>query len=136
MRATIVLLPVILLAGCTPPDATSPAAATAPAAAPAPAPAPAASAVIGTPAPGSKFSRIQIGMGKTQIQDIIGPPTDSHAHDTGKEFIPFYFGGDTTEIDAHYKGEGILTYASRRMGDTAYVLLRMKVDPTEQGYVQ
>ena len=116
------------LAACSDPSNTAPA----PAAATVNAP----TAVVGTPAPGSKFSRVKIGMGKTEVQDLIGPPNDQNSHITGKVFIPLYFGSGTTEIDAHYKGEGILTYASRGVGSTSYELIGMTVDRNESGYVR
>jgi hypothetical protein len=92
--------------------------------------------IVGTPAPGSKFSMIHLGMDKTEVQSIIGPPTDQSSHNTAKVYIPFYSGSDTTEIDAHYKGEGVLTYASRQVGDTSYVLTGITVNPQESGYIQ
>ena len=95
----------------------------------------ASSGLVGTPAPGSKFSRISLDMSKTQVQDIIGAPTDQNAHSTAKTLIPYYQGPGTTQINAHYKGEGVLTYDSRAPGSTAYQLTGIKVDPQEQGYV-
>lgn len=96
----------------------------------------ASSGLVGTPAAGSKFSRISLGMSKIQVQDIIGAPTDQNAHSTAKLLIPYYQGPGTTQINAHYKGEGVLTYDSRAVGSTAYQLTGIKVDPQEQGYVR
>ena len=92
--------------------------------------------LVGTPALGSKFARLRLGMSKAEVQDTIGEPTDQNAHETGKAFIPYYFGAGTTQINAHYKGEGVLTYDSRAVGSTAYTLVGIKVDPAERGYVQ
>lgn len=94
------------------------------------------SGLVGTPAPGSKFARISLGMSKTEVQDIIGAPTDQNAHATAKVMIPYYQGPGTTQINAHYKGEGVLTYDSRAVGSTAYQLTGIKVDAQERGYVQ
>lgn len=56
--------------------------------------------IIGTPAPNSKFAKLEIGMGRSEVRDLIGSPNDTSGHITGKQFIPFYFGadieGDTT----------------------------------------
>ena len=90
--------------------------------------------IQGRPAPGSKFSRVQIGMPYKQVTDIIGMPTDTSTHITGKAFIPFYFGGDTSLFEAFYKGEGQLSFAASSIGDSARKLVRVIVDPTEQGY--
>lgn len=124
MRTRAISIPVLaLLAACANPGAQ-----------PASSASPAASAIVGTPAPGSKFSRVRIGMGKKEVEDLIGQPTDQGGHITGKAFIPFYFGGGTSEIEAHYKGEGILTYASRNVGSTSYELIGVTVDRRESGY--
>ena len=71
--------------------------------------------IVGTPAPGSKFSRVQIGMPKKQVEDLIGQPTDTASHVTGKAFIPFYFGGDTYMLEAFYRGEGQLSLRAVRI---------------------
>ena len=50
------------------------------------------------PEPGSPFAQVQPGMGQTQVQAILGPPTDrGPIHATGKVFAPFYFGDDAIE---------------------------------------
>ena len=90
--------------------------------------------VNGTIRPGSKFSRVKIGMGATEVESIIGAPTDTAAHITGKAFIPFYFGGDTSQVEKFYKGEGQLTYSPQSMGSTLLVLTAITVDPTERGF--
>lgn len=90
--------------------------------------------IIGRPAPGSKFSRVSIGMPMRQVEDLIGPPTDTAGHITGKAFIPFYFGGDTSMMEAFYKGEGQLSYVPANFGNSAMRLERIIVDPNEAGY--
>ncbi|MGI4942966.1 MAG: hypothetical protein ACRYHQ_20770 [Janthinobacterium lividum] len=92
--------------------------------------------MVGTPAPGSKFARISIGMSKVQVQDLIGPPTDQDNHITGKAFIPFYFGGDTSRLESHYRSEGVLTYSPRSYGSNAYQLVGITVNSAEPGYIR
>ena len=53
--------------------------------------------IVGTPGPGSKFSRIRLGMSKVEVQDIIGAPTDQNAHSTSKVLIPYYQGPGTRD---------------------------------------
>lgn len=89
--------------------------------------------VIGTPAPGSKFAKVQIGMRSAQVEKLIGPPDDSEGHITGKAFIPFFFGGDTQRREAFYKGEGILTYSPEHFGGESNTLIRIIADPSEKG---
>lgn len=90
--------------------------------------------IIGKPAKNSKFSKIQIGMGRKQVEDIIGLPSDSHVYNTGKMFIPFYFGKDAYRIETFYKKEGSLTFEGGGVTGTSGVLIRVSVDSTADGY--
>ena len=94
------------------------------------------SGVVGTPAPGSKFSKIQVGMHSREVTDLIGQPNDQKGYQTGKAFIPFHFGGDNYRMEYHYKGEGTLTFSGGGIGDTSLKLIRINVDPSESGYVR
>ena len=73
--------------------------------------------ITGIPAPGSKFTQLQIGMPMRQVMDLCGPPTDQGAYITGKAFIPFYFGGDRHRYEMTYKGWGRLIFAGGSFGD-------------------
>ena len=66
---------------------------------------------------GSKFEKLQIGMSMKQVQDIVGEPTDQGGYITGKAWIPFYFGSDTTRFEWTYKGKGRLIFAGGGIGD-------------------
>ena len=68
--------------------------------------------ITGIPAPGSKFTKLQIGMGTREVMDLAGPPTDQGAYVTGKAFIPWYFGSDKHRHEMVYKGMGRLIFAS------------------------
>jgi hypothetical protein len=87
----------------------------------------------GDPAPGSKFSKVKIGMRKAQVEKLIGEPDDTDSHLTGKSFIPFYFGGDTHRVEQFYAGEGILTFSPAHFAGEPNTLVRIIVDPQEQG---
>jgi hypothetical protein len=54
----------------------------------------------------SPLAKIHEGMSKAEMFSLLGPPTDQDTSVTGKAFIPFYFGGDTTATRMHYKGLG------------------------------
>jgi hypothetical protein len=117
-----------LVSGC----ASNPSSAPAPAPAPAPAaaaPAAAAAApapagqkvksrdgkydgeVIGKARAGSKFAQLQIGMQMNEVQDLMGRAPDRfHTYESGKRWIPFYFGNDARRMQAVYKGEGCLVF--------------------------
>jgi hypothetical protein len=73
--------------------------------------------ISGKPAPGSKFTKLQIGMSLKQVTDLIGQPTDQGAYVTGKAWIPFYFGSDRYRHELVYKGQGRLIFAGGSVGD-------------------
>ena len=69
--------------------------------------------ISGKPAPGSKFTKLKIGMTMKQVTDLIGQPTDQGTSITGKAWIPFYHGGsDRYRHEMVYKGQGRLIFAS------------------------
>lgn len=73
--------------------------------------------ITGKPAPGSKFTRLQIGMSMRQAIDLVGQPTDQGAYVTGKAWIPFYFGSDRHRYEMVFKGQGRLIFAGGSLGD-------------------
>jgi hypothetical protein len=75
--------------------------------------------ITGIPAPGSKFTQLQIGMPLRQVMDLCGPATDQGAYATGKAFIPFYFGGDRSRYELAYKGWGRLIFAGGSIGQAS-----------------
>ncbi len=89
--------------------------------------------IIGTPAPGSKFAQLKIGMTLKQVEKLIGRPNDSDSRFTGKQFQPFYFGGDTRRMEAFYKYEGQLTFCNLHQNSEADTLIRIMVNPNATG---
>ena len=85
--------------------------------------------IVGTPAPRSKFSQLQIGMTREQVENLIGRPNDTDSRITGKQYQPFYFGGDTQRTEAFYKGEGQLTFSNIQRDSEADTLIRIMVNP-------
>ncbi len=92
--------------------------------------------VVGYAAPGSRFARLHIGMSQRQAEDIVGRGNDSGSHITGKQFIPFYFGGDQYRVVSYYKGEGQLEFAPRDFMGQANTLLKIVNNPAETGYAR
>lgn len=84
--------------------------------------------IFGTPAPDSKFSKLQIGMKMSQVGNLIGRPTRTDSRITGKQYQPFYFGGDTLRTENYYKGEGQLTFSNMHPDNEADTLIRIIVD--------
>ncbi|HEY0665034.1 MAG TPA: hypothetical protein VGD24_03115 [Gallionella sp.] len=73
-------------------------------------PAEAAGGIVGTPAKGSKFAKLKLGMSKSEVIAKIGKPDNEWRRPTGKSSIPFYFGDDRWVMEATYKKEGKLTF--------------------------
>ncbi len=66
--------------------------------------------IIGTVAPKSKFSKLEIGMTMREVNKLIGTPDDMLRHETGKRWIPFYYGNDAQRLRVLYQNEGCLIY--------------------------
>lgn len=67
--------------------------------------------VTGVPVAESKFSKLQIGMQMSEVQDVLGRAPDRlHTYESGKRWIPFYFGNDARRMQVLYKGEGCLIF--------------------------
>ncbi len=68
--------------------------------------------LIGTPARGSKFAKLKLGMTMNEVFAKIGRPNAQWHRPTGKDHIPFYFGDDRWVYECSYKKEGRLTFNS------------------------
>lgn len=90
--------------------------------------------IIGKPAPGTKFTRLQIGMSLKQAMDIAGTPTDQGAYMTGKAWIPFNFGSDRHRYELAYKGQGRLIFAGSAGFDSNAHLIWIIHAANDSGY--
>ena len=88
--------------------------------------------IIGNPIPGSKFSKLEIGMSQTQVNDMIGSAKECGSYMTGKAWIPFHFGSDNSRQECNYKGQGRLIFSNQANG--AAYLLKIVYDANESGY--
>jgi hypothetical protein len=89
--------------------------------------------IFGTPAAKSKFAKLEIGMSRTVVEKLIGGPDDSASHPTGRQFTPFYFGGDTLHYDAYYRNEGQLIYSNPSRYGAPDTLIVISVDRKATG---
>jgi len=89
--------------------------------------------VVGTPTPESKFAKLKIGMTLEQVENLIGRPNSTDSRITGKQYQPFYFGGDTQRTEAFYKNEGQLTFSNMHPDSAADTLIRIMVNPNATG---
>jgi hypothetical protein len=71
-------------------------------------------------------------MTETDVRKAIGEPTSSGGYITGKQFIPWYFGPDTSRMDWKYAGEGRVVF-SRNQYTNELKVIRVDYDPNEAG---
>lgn len=92
--------------------------------------------IVGTPAATSKFASLQIGMSTGETQDVLGRAWDrSHSYESGKRWIPFYFGNDARRMQVLYKGEGCLIFTGGNIwGAAGGDLIQIEADPSGACY--
>ena len=144
LAATAVAAAALIACASNPASNTAPAAAPAAAAPAAPVAKPAAKSadtkasngIVGQPAAGSKFAKLKIGMDMSEIQNIMDrSPDRSHTYESGKRWIPFYFGSDARRMQALYKGEGcLIATGGNAWGGGGGELVEITVDPSGACY--
>ncbi len=92
--------------------------------------------VSGVIAANSRFAKLEIGMSTDEVQKLFGRvPDRSHTYESGKRWIPFYFGNDVRRMQVLYKGEGCLIFtAGNAWGGGGDDLLQFEADPTDACY--
>ena len=78
----------------------------------------------------SPLAKVQLGMNDAQVRKILGDPDSSNSYMTGKSWIPFYFGADTTRSDWMYKGMGRVVF-SRNQYSGSLKVIRIDYNPNE-----
>lgn len=75
-------------------------------------------------------------MSEDEIVKLMGrPPNRYHTYESGKRWIPFYYGNDAIRMQALYEGEGCLIYAAgNRFGRTSPDLIRIEYDTSGKCY--
>lgn len=77
---------------------------------------------------------IVVGMSMPEVYDLIGQPTATASHQTGKAWIPFNFGAkDLARTISLYKGIGRVVFSHDGYSSTPRVV-EVIVDPNETGY--
>lgn len=92
--------------------------------------------IVGTPDEGSKFAQLEIGMSMQDVQEILDRAPDRfHTYESGKRWIPFYFGNDATRLQALFRGEGCLIFTGGNVwGGGGSELIQIEVDPSGDCY--
>jgi hypothetical protein len=97
-----------------------------------PKPAPAAAAA---PVGKADFSLVKVGMTMAEAVTLIGEPTNTSSHVTGKAFRPFNFSGKgSVRSYALYKGVGRLVLSNDSAYSTSQRIVEIVPDPTETGF--
>ena len=92
--------------------------------------------IVGAPTAGSRFAKLEIGMDMAEIQTVMGrAPDRSHSYESGKRWIPFYFGNDARRVQALYAGEGCLIVTGGNVwGGAGGDLIQIEFDPSGACY--
>lgn len=92
--------------------------------------------MVGMPTPGSLLARLEIGMTSDEVIGLMKrPPDRSHTYESGKRWIPLYFGNDARRMQVLYQGEGCLIYAAgSRFGAMTPELIRVDFDRSGKCY--
>jgi hypothetical protein len=76
------------------------------------------------------FGKITNGMNETDVRKILGEPTSSKDYMTGKMFLPWNFGRDTSRQEWTYKGKGLITF-SRNAATGSLKVIKVTYDPSK-----
>jgi outer membrane protein assembly factor BamE (lipoprotein component of BamABCDE complex) len=80
----------------------------------------------------SPLAKVTLGMSDTEVRKILGEPTTQKNYQTGKAWIPYYFGSDTSRMDYIYKGLGRVVFSQNRYSGQLKVI-NLMYNPDETG---
>ncbi len=86
---------------------------------------------------GKKLSlnKIKEGMSMEEVYDLVGEPSATYSHQTGKAWIPFNFGArDVARTVALYKGQGRVIFSLVSAYSGVYRVVEIELNPDESGY--
>ncbi|MGO1719649.1 MAG: hypothetical protein ACTHZI_05575 [Luteimonas sp.] len=92
--------------------------------------------VVGTAVEGSPFAQLQIGMDQSEVQDLMdGTPDRFHSYESGKRWIPFYFGNDARRMQVLYRDHGCLIFTGGNVwGGAGGELIQIEHDASGECY--
>ncbi len=70
----------------------------------------------------ANFGKGMAGMGESDVRKLLGHPIGSKFYQTGKTWIPFYFGQDTRRVEDAYGGMGYVTFSRNAYSDRLNVV--------------
>ncbi len=80
---------------------------------------------------GSSLSKIEIGMTDAEVRALLGEPANIRSYPTGKNWIPFYFGGDTYRFDWIYSKTGRVIFANTNRFSRSIKVVEVIENPEE-----
>ncbi len=83
------------------------------------------------PPSGHKLAKVELNMNGNDVLRILGDPDHSNVYQTGKAFIPFYFGTDAARSDWMYSGQGRVVF-SRNRWTGALKVIKILYNPNEK----
>ncbi len=84
---------------------------------------------------GQSLDSVTKGMSMSEVIALVGEPTTTTSHMTGKAWIPFNFrGADTARQYALYKGKGRVIFTNNSYYDHSWHVYEVQLDSKESGY--
>ena len=80
------------------------------------------------------LSVIRKGMSLQEVIDLVGEPTSTTSHLTGKTFNPFYYGKDHARLIHLYKGRGRVLFSQRSTYSNVWRVMEVQINHSETGY--
>ena len=79
----------------------------------------------------SKLAKVELGMSDSQVRTLLGEPSNIRSYPTGKNWIPFYFGGDTYRFDWSYRNVGKVVFGNTSRFSRAIIVVDVIHNPDE-----
>lgn len=84
---------------------------------------------------GQSLTAVTNGMSMAEVYALVGTPTSTYNHQTGKAWIPFNFkGGDLARHVALYAGKGRVIFSNTDRYTGNMVVIDVIIDANETGY--
>lgn len=95
----------------------------------------ASNATPAVPQGSGSFEHVRVGMSMDEVNALLGTPSATYSHQTGKAWIPFNFKGkDVARIVALYKGKGRIIFSQESVYASVWRVMELQPNPNESGY--
>ena len=74
----------------------------------------------------ANFDQVTDGMTDVQVRELLGYPTNTKMYQTGKAWIPFYFGPDTRRVEYQYEDVGLITLTRNQYTNSLTVIAKKR----------